>query len=36
MLLLAAMALVAEAIITALEDRLVKWRPPAVGSEVQI
>ena len=36
MLLLAAMALVAEAIITALENRLVKWRPPAVGSEVQI
>jgi NitT/TauT family transport system permease protein len=36
MLLLAAMALVAEAIITALENRLIKWRPPAVGSEVQI
>jgi NitT/TauT family transport system permease protein len=36
MLLLATMALVAEAIITALENRLVKWRPPAVGSEVQI
>jgi NitT/TauT family transport system permease protein len=36
MLLLAAMALVAEAIITTLENRLIKWRPPAVGSEVQI
>jgi NitT/TauT family transport system permease protein len=36
MLLLAAMALVAEAIITALENRLVRWRPPAVGSEIQI
>src|SRR5947209_19988797 len=36
MLLLAAMALLAEAIITALENRLVRWRPPAVGSEVQI
>jgi len=36
MLLLAAMALVAEAIITALENRLIKWRPPAVGSEVHI
>src|ERR1700737_2519165 len=34
--LLAAMALVAEALITALEDRLIKWRPPQVGSEVQI
>jgi NitT/TauT family transport system permease protein len=28
--LLAAMALVAEALITALEDRLIKWRPPVV------
>src|ERR1700682_3918006 len=36
MLLLATMALIAEAIITALEDRLIKWRPPAVGSEIQI
>ena len=36
MLLLATMALVAEAIITALENRLIKWRPPQVGSEVQI
>jgi NitT/TauT family transport system permease protein len=36
MLLLATMALIAEAIITALEDRLVKWRPPQVGTEVQI
>jgi NitT/TauT family transport system permease protein len=36
MLLLAAMALVAEAIITTLENRLIKWRPPAAGSEVQI
>jgi NitT/TauT family transport system permease protein len=36
MLLLAAMALVAEAIITTLENRLIKWRPPSVGSEVQI
>jgi NitT/TauT family transport system permease protein len=36
MLLLAAMALIAEAIITALEDRLIKWRPPQVGSEIQI
>ncbi len=36
MVLLAAMALLAEALITALEDRLVKWRPPAVGSEIQI
>ncbi len=36
MLLLAAMALLAEAIITALENRLIKWRPPAVGSEIQI
>jgi hypothetical protein len=30
------MALIAEAIITALEDRLIKWRPPQVGSEIQI
>jgi hypothetical protein len=30
------MALVAEAIITALENRLIRWRPPAVGSEIQI
>lgn len=36
MLLLAAMALLAEALITALENRLVRWRPPAVGSEIQI
>jgi NitT/TauT family transport system permease protein len=36
MLLLAAMALIAEAILTALENRLIKWRPPAVGSEIQI
>jgi NitT/TauT family transport system permease protein len=36
MLLLAAMALVAEAIITTLENRLIKWRPPSVGSEIQI
>src|SRR6202048_1180015 len=36
MLLLAAMALIAEAIITALENRLIKWRPAAVGTEVQI
>ena len=28
--LLAAMALVAEALITALENRLIKWRPQAV------
>jgi len=36
MVLLAAMALVAEALITALENRLVRWRPPAAGSEIQI
>ncbi len=36
MVLLAAMALLAEGFITALENRLVRWRPPAVGSEVQI
>ncbi|HMJ39096.1 MAG TPA: ABC transporter permease [Verrucomicrobiae bacterium] len=33
--LLAAMALVAEALITALEDRLIKWRPP-VATETRI
>src|SRR5438309_1786419 len=33
---LSAMALLAEAFITALENRLVRWRPPAVGSEIQI
>src|SRR6266581_796062 len=33
--LLAAMALVAEALITALEDRLIKWRPP-VAIETRI
>jgi NitT/TauT family transport system permease protein len=36
MLLLAAMALIAEAILTALENRLIRWRPPAAGSEIQI
>src|ERR1700716_2347074 len=36
MALLAVVALIAEAIITALENRLIKWRPPQVGSEVQI
>src|SRR4030088_1637848 len=35
MALLAAMALVAEALITALEDRLIKWRPP-VATETRI
>jgi NitT/TauT family transport system permease protein len=35
MALLAAMALVAEALITALEDRLVRWRPP-VATETRI
>jgi NitT/TauT family transport system permease protein len=33
--LLAAMALVAEALITALEDRLITWRPP-VATEIRI
>jgi NitT/TauT family transport system permease protein len=33
--LLAAMALVAEALLTALEDRLIKWRPP-VATETRI
>jgi len=33
--LLAAMALLAEALITALEDRLIKWRPP-VATETRI
>ena len=36
MVLLAAMALLAEALITSLENRLVRWRPPALGSEIQI
>ncbi|HKW73061.1 MAG TPA: ABC transporter permease [Candidatus Dormibacteraeota bacterium] len=36
MVLLAAMALLAEALFTALENRIVRWRPPALGSEVQI
>ena len=31
-----AMALLAEALITSLENRLVRWRPPALGSEIQI
>src|SRR3982075_4034130 len=35
MAVLAAMALVAEALITALEDRLIKWRPP-VATETRI
>ncbi|HEX3507189.1 MAG TPA: ABC transporter permease [Candidatus Dormibacteraeota bacterium] len=35
MALLAAIALVAEALITALEDRLIRWRPP-VASEMRI
>ena len=35
MALLAAMALVAEALITALENRLIKWRPP-VATEARI
>ncbi len=35
MALLAAMALVAEALITALEDRLIRWRPP-VATETRI
>ncbi len=35
MALLAAIALVAEALITALEDRLIRWRPP-VASETRI
>jgi len=35
MALLAATALVAEALITALEDRLIRWRPP-VATEVRI
>ena len=36
MLLLAAMALVAEALITALENRLITWRPNPVGSEMKV
>ena len=36
MLLLAAMALVAEALITALENRLITWRPNAVSSEMKV
>ena len=35
MLLLAAMALIAEALITALENRLVTWRPTPVAAELQ-
>ena len=35
MALLAAIALVAEALITALEDRLIRWRPP-VTTETRI
>lgn len=36
MTLLAAMALVAEALITALENRLIRWRPPATFDERRI
>lgn len=36
MALLAAMALVAEALITALENRLIRWRPPATFDERRI
>src|ERR1700737_3959855 len=36
MALLAAMALVAEALLTALENRLITWRPNPVGSEVKV
>lgn len=36
MLVLAVMALVAEALITALENRLIKWRPKLVSGEIPI
>ena len=36
MLLLAAMALIAEALITALENRLISWRPNPVGTDVKV
>src|ERR1700716_3661003 len=36
MLLLAAMALLAEALITALENRLVTWRPNPVGTDIKV
>lgn len=36
MLLLAALALAAEALITGLENRLVKWRPNPVGTEMNV
>jgi sulfonate transport system permease protein len=36
MLLLAAMALVAEALITALENRLISWRPNPVGTDIKV
>jgi NitT/TauT family transport system permease protein len=36
MLLLAAMALIAEALITALENRLISWRPNPVGSDIKV
>ena len=36
MLLLAAMALIAEALITALENRLIIWRPNPVGTDIKV
>jgi NitT/TauT family transport system permease protein len=36
MLLLAAMALIAEALITALENRLISWRPNPVGADIKV
>ncbi|MDQ6789296.1 MAG: ABC transporter permease [Candidatus Dormibacteraeota bacterium] len=36
MLLLAAMALIAEALITALENRLISWRPNPVGTDIKV
>ena len=36
MLLLAAMALIAEALIAALENRLISWRPNPVGTDIKV
>jgi NitT/TauT family transport system permease protein len=36
MLVLAVMALVAEGLITALENRLIKWRPKLVSGQIPI
>jgi NitT/TauT family transport system permease protein len=36
MIVITALALVAESLLTALENRLLKWRPPAASTEIQI